>query len=149
LADLALAIDGTITIEEAEGTVLKRAFDLIERVEIADAAMKQELKEIYQKVLKTRDSVVEILEATKLEMLQEMEYSKDRIIGLTMQMVHQSQEAQATWVNNAHDIIKDFFGTLKKGPSGTAGAFFLLFQLFLILGIFYFWKVTDLYRMFL
>jgi predicted nucleic acid-binding protein len=149
LADVAMAIDRTVTKEEAEKTVARRVVDLIERVDIADAAMKEELKEIYQDVLKTRAAIAKIVEDAKAEMLTEMEYSKDRIIGIAMQMVEQSKEAQATWSHNAYDIIQDFFRSLKGGPSGMAGAFFLLFQLFLILGVFYFRKLTGLYRMFL
>lgn len=147
LAALAKNVNNTITSSDADVLVGKQIGDLIERVEITDAAMRSDFLQMKLNFYQTKAAIVESVENTKKKILEDVEYFKDRMLGSAMEAVEVSKEAHMDYVNNSRTLMDELCGGVGRILVTYAWIFFIGFQFLLLIGIFNYSKLNNHLKM--
>lgn len=147
LAELARNVNDTITASDVDVLVGKRIANLIERVEITDAAMRRDFLEMKVHFYQTKSGIVESVQNTKKKILDDVEYFKDHILASAMEAVEASKDIHVDYVKNARTLIGELCDGIGAVLVTYAWLFFIGFQIILLFGIINYRKLDNHLKM--
>ncbi|OHT14970.1 hypothetical protein TRFO_14634 [Tritrichomonas foetus] len=141
LAQLSQHVSSTVTSNQVEYELSAKMHDLIERVEIADAALKRDFNQMKIDFIKTRQSIVSSVETMKVKILDDINYFINEFNYSVLSVVEASIPNYDMYVDNSKSEIGNFYKTLGGTSFAIAVMFFIAFQIMLIFGIVNFHKI--------
>jgi hypothetical protein len=149
LAELAVQIDHSVTSKEVDSEISYRAHEILERVEISDAVLREEFNAIRAEFARTKEEVMEAVQATKDQIMADVRSFGAELVESLQTLVESSYNVQEGWLESGFHRVRSTFGDLEKSALIRSVIFFSCFQVILILGLVFYKKLDNQLRMFL
>lgn len=143
LARLSQQLEQSVTANEVENEINQKIEDLIERVEITDAALRKEVISIREDCAKTREIITKRIEQTKTKVLEDLDSFKGELEGALYEMLFSSKEVQENWVVSTKGRVQDHFDSVKDFKLRRIVTLFIVYQLILVLGIVFYERLRN------
>lgn len=149
LAKLSQQVGQTVSSDQIAKEVGWRIKQLIERVEITDAELKNDFNNMKSHFLETRQSIFDMVASTKELVIDQMENFVNEFNYSVLSVVESSKPIHKDYVSNSKNHIYNVFGSIAGASDLFSIVFFVCFQIMMIFGIINFHKVYRLFVMLL
>lgn len=144
LAKLGDRIGHTITSKQIEEELTIKINHIIEQVEIVDSLLEHEFIQMKNHFVKTKESLFNMVETTKSEILNEMKHFINEFNYSILNTIESSKPIHESYVNNSQTNIGEVYGSIMILFQNVSILFFFCFHIFLILNIVNYLIVTRI-----